>query len=151
MKSLWRSVISSGVMWFTYVLFGYFVLIRGVFLTGQLDYLIFGNDGKNLLISIGYCAGFIVFTANAYKKALLPLYEMYISKEKIEKTTRIEWMQSESSGAFLPWTEITHLRISNEKGIFSFPDRLSCDMKNQKVRILFLRRSKLVLRVIEME
>ena len=73
MKSLRRSVISSGIMWITYALFGYFVLIRGVFLTGQPDYLIFGNDGKNLLISIGYCIGFIVFIANAYKKAFLPL------------------------------------------------------------------------------
>ena len=145
MNGLWRSVISASIMWISYALFGYFVLIRGVFLTGRLDYLIFGNNGKNFLISIGYCIGFIVFIANAYKKAFLPLYEMFIIKEKIEKYARIEWIQAESSGAFLPWTKITRLRISNEKGIFSFPDRFSCDMKNQKVRILFLRRSKLVL------
>lgn len=59
MKSLRRSVISSGVLWVSYVLFGYFVLIRGVFLTDNWDYLVFGNGGKNFLLSIGYCIGFV--------------------------------------------------------------------------------------------
>lgn len=87
MKSLRRGFISSGLMWITYALFGYFVLIRGVFLTERLDYMVFGNDGKNFLISIGYLIGLIIFTANTYKKALLPLYEMYICKEKVEKNS----------------------------------------------------------------
>lgn len=151
MNGLWRSVISASIMWILCALFGYFVLIRGVFLTGQLDYLVFGNGGKNFLISIGYIIGFIVFTANAFKKLLLPLYEIIIRKQKIEKEARIEWMKAEHNGAFLPWTSMTHLRISNENGIFLFPDRLSDDMRNKKVRIFFLRRSKLVIKVMEMD
>lgn len=151
MRSLRRSVISSSIMWITYALFGYFVLIRGVFLTGRLDYLIFGNNGKNFLISIGYLIGLIIFTANAYKKALLPLYEIVIRRQKIEKTAQIEWMKSENNGAYLPWTAMTYLRISNEKGIFSFPDRLPNEIKDHKVRIVFLRRSKLLLQVSVVE
>ena len=147
MKSLRRSIISSSVMWISYVLFGYFVLIRGVFITGRLDYLVFGNDGKNLLLSIGYCVGLAVFTVNAYNKTFMPCYEMFIRKQVVHKITQITWMSLENNGAFLPWTSMTYLRISNEKGIFSFPDHLPYDVLNHKIRILFLRRAKLVLQV----
>ena len=146
MKSLQRSVISSGIMWITYALLGYFVLIRGVFLTRRLDYLVFRNDGKNLLFSIVYFSGLIVYTSNIYRKAILPLFEVFC-RQKVEKTTLIDCAISENNGIFFPWTSITRLRISNEKVIFLFPDRLPDEIKKHKVRILFLRRSRLLLKV----
>lgn len=147
MKSLRRSVISSSTLWISYALFGYLVLIRGVLLTGKWDYLVFGNEGKNFLFSMGYCIGFIIFTRNVYTKTLLPCYEMVIRKQGVDKITRIDWARSENNGVFLPWTSMTYIHINNEKGVFIFPDRLPYDIDKYQVRILFLRRSKLVLKV----
>lgn len=147
MKSLRRSVISSSTLWVSYALFGYLVLIRGVFLTDNWDYLVFGNGGKNFLLSIGYCIGFVFFTRNVYNKTLLPCYEMVVRKQVVDKMTRIDWARSENNGVFLPWTSMTYIHINNEKGVFIFPDRLPYDIDKYQVRILFLRRSKLVLKV----
>ena len=147
MNSLRRSVISSSVLWVSYALFGYFVLMRGVFLTDQWDYLVFGNEGKNLLLSIGYCVGFVFLTRNVHNKTLLPCYEMFVRKQVVDKITQIDWVRSENNGVFLPWTSMTYIHINNEKGVFIFPDSLPYDINKHPVRILFLRRSKLVLQV----
>ena len=57
--------------------------MRGVFLTGKRGYLVFGNGGKNILLSIGYCVGFVFFTRNVYNKTLLPCYEMFVRKQLV--------------------------------------------------------------------
>ena len=98
MKSLRRSIISSSTLWVSYVLYGYFVLIRGVLLTGRWDYLIFGTEGKNFLLSIGYCVGFVIFTRNVYTKTLLPCYEMVVRKQVVDKITQINWVRPEKTG-----------------------------------------------------
>ena len=147
MKSLRRSIISSSTLWVSYVLYGYFVLIRGVLLTGRWDYLIFGNEGKNFLLSIGYCIGFVIFTRNVYTKTLLPCFEMVVHKQVVDKITQINWVRPEKNGMFLPWTLMTYIHINNEKGVFMFPDSLPDDIDKHRVRILFLRHSKLILQV----
>ncbi|MDO4388358.1 MAG: hypothetical protein Q4C31_04800 [Eubacteriales bacterium] len=146
MKNLWRSIISSSAMWLSYVLFGYFILIRKIFLTGCWNFLIFGNGGKNLLFSVFYFVGFTILTANMFKKALLPCYEALIRKQIIEKVTQIDWVRPESAGAFLPWPSAC-LRLGNEKGVYFFPDRLPRGIQSRRVSVLFLRRSKLVLQI----
>lgn len=147
MKGLRRSIISSSAIWISYVVFLYIVLVRGVFQAGRLDYLIFGRDGRNLIFSIFYGTGFIIFTALLYKRALLPCYEVFIRKQIIDKTTRIDWFRAESSAPYLPWTSMTILRISNERGLFTYPDSLPEDIKDHKVHIRFLKRSELVLEI----
>ena len=147
MKSLRRSIISSSALWISSVLFGYSVLMRGVLLTGQWNYLVFGNEGKNFLLSIVYCIELIIFTRNVYNKTLLPCYEIVIRKQVVDRITRIDWARSANNGMFLPWTSMTYMRISNEKGTFMFPDSLPYDINKHKVRILFLRRSMIVLQV----
>lgn len=151
MKSLGRSIISSSCMWMAHVLFGYFTLIQGVIKTGSMDYLIFGNNGKMFLGSVGYCLLFVFVTALLYKRTLLPCYEMLIRKQVVEKITRLDWLRVETAGAYLPWSSVSYMRISNEKGVFSFPDYLSDEMKVHRVHIRFLRRSKLVLQISVVE
>lgn len=82
-----------------------------------------------------------------YNKTLLPCYEMVVRKQVVDKMTRIDWVRSENNGMFLPWTSMTYIHINNEKDVFIFPDSLPYDVDKYQVRILFLRRSKLVLQV----
>ena len=81
---------------------------------------------------------------------MLPVFETFLRKQVVEKDTRIVWIRQENSGTFLPWTSMTNLRISNEQGVFLYPDSLPDDIKIHRVHITFLRRSKLVLDVTEL-
>ena len=74
---------------------------------------------------------------------------MVVRKQVVDKITQINWVRPEKNGMFLPWTCMTYIYINNEKGVFMFPDSLPYDIDKHRVRILFLRRSKLVLQVSE--
>jgi hypothetical protein len=67
----------------------------------------------------------------------------------ITRNTLLDWVLAETNvGYYLPWTTMTKMRISNEKGIFEYPSSLPSGItRGTRVRIVFLRKSELVLSI----
>lgn len=151
-RSFLQSVISSSWMLLGWIVFGYIYIFECDLSTERLgDHLIYGNHYRNVQPALMY---FIVLTFicwNFYRKTILPVYEVVIRKQVVDKITLLDWVCHDKSGAYLPWKHFTTMHISNEQSVFQYPGTLPDDIQEYRVRIIFLRRSKLVLEVTTVE
>lgn len=149
-RSLLRSAISNTwplclLLWFIYT-----DLIRGIIATKRLDYLIFGNGYKNITTTILCLFALKLFCTFFYDNTLLPIYEAVIRKQVIDKKASIELVETWITSKHLPW-KTTFVCISGEAGIYAYPGVLPDEIEDHRVKVIFLRRSLLVLEVTIIE
>ena len=161
MRALWRNIISSSIWVLVAVLLNLLMICRPL-MEGGLEFN-FKNLGYVLMnaknikghpMIIGFVPLFFLSMGAAsywfFKRTILPLFELFVLKQVIERKMKLPPRRCEKTHIYLPhWNSIeTVLKIPNEKGAFFYPFPIDPDWDRQRVCIRYLRRSHLVLSIL---
>ena len=154
MKSIVRSIVSSTSVLISLLLYAYFALIKKAIDIGGIKYLLTGYTeyGRSvLLLNIILCIIFVPLFANFYNKTVLPLLEISIMKGVVKQDLNCTFCSTTHSLAYVPWHTITVIRLPNEKGVFDLPYEIDSNICESKVRITYLKKSRLILEIKSLE
>lgn len=161
MRALWKNIVSSSLWVLVALLFNFFVLCKPLMEEGlkfnfnNIGYVLM--NAKNIKghpMVIGFVPLFLLSMGTAsywfFKRTILPLFEVFVLKQVIERKMKLPPRRCEKTHIYLPhWNSIeTVLKIPNEKGAFFYPFPIDPDWDRQRVCIRYLRRSHLVLSIL---
>lgn len=156
MRTLWKNIISASLWVIVALLYNFLricdpLIKEGIQNIGRI--LLYREELRGHIVGVKWVPSFIITVGIAmkcfYKHAILPLIEIYILKQTIERKMKLPPMRSEESHWYLPhWKTVeTWFKIPNEKGVFIYPFPIDPQWDRQRIRIRYLRRSKMVLSV----
>lgn len=150
MKSIVRSVVSSSSILISLLLYTYFSLVKKAINVGGIKCLLTGYTeyGRSiLLLNVLLFISFIPVLVNFYSKTILPLLEMTILRGIVKRDINCSFCSTTYSFSYIPWRTITVIRLPNEKGTFELPYEIDSTICQSKVRITYLKKSRLILKI----